>query len=127
MKAAVLGTPFKIGNGGGTDLIYAADVARALLAAAKTRLDGARVYNLHGESVKIAAVIRLIEEAWPRAKGLLSHVEEAPPFAEALDDARYQRELGPAPRTGAREGIRETLETFARLQAEGRLDARELA
>jgi len=127
MKAAVLGTPFKIGYGGGTDLIYVADVARALLAAATARLDGARIYNLHGESVKIAAAIRLIEEAWPRAKGLLSHVEEAPPFAEALDDARYQRELGPAPRTGARDGIRETLETFARLHAEGRLDARELA
>ncbi|HXU88036.1 MAG TPA: NAD(P)-dependent oxidoreductase [Methylomirabilota bacterium] len=126
MKAAVLGRPFKIAYGGGTDLIYVADVARALVAAAQARLDGARVYNLHGESVKIAEVIRLIEAAWPRAKGLLSHVEETPPFAEALDDARYQRELGPVPRTGVRDGIRETLETFARLQAEGRLDAREL-
>jgi nucleoside-diphosphate-sugar epimerase len=127
MKAAVLGKPFKIGYGGGTDLIYVADVARALLAASKARLDRARVYNLHGESVKIADVLRIIEDAWPRAKGLLSHVEEAPPFAEALDDARYQRELGPAPRTGARDGVRQTLETFARLSSEGRLDARELA
>jgi hypothetical protein len=57
----------------------------------------------------------------------VSHVEEAPPFAEALDDARYQRELGPAPRTAARDGIRQTLEAFARLHADGRLDARELA
>ena len=127
MKAAVLGKPFAIGYGGGTDLIYTADVARALLAASKARLEGARVYNLHGESVKIAAVIGLIEAAWPRAKGLLSHVEEAPPFAEALDDTRYQRELGPAPRTGIREGIRQTIEAFARLSSEGRLDARELA
>jgi len=127
MKAAVVGKPFTIGYGGGTDLIYTADVARALLAASTARLDGARVYNLHGESVKIAEVIRLIEAAWPRAKGLLSHVEQAPPFAEALDDARYQRELGPAPRTAIRDGIAQTLETFARLQAEGRLDVRELA
>jgi nucleoside-diphosphate-sugar epimerase len=127
MKAAVLGQPFTIGYGGGTDLIYAADVARALLAASKARLDDARVYNLHGESVKIAEVIRIIEAAWPRAKGLLSHVEEPPPFAEALDDARYQRDLGPAPRTGIHDGVRQTLETFARLSSEGRLDARELA
>ena len=125
-KAAVLGKPFKIAYGGGTDLIYVTDVARALLAAAKARLDGARVYNLHGESVKIADVLGIIEAEWPRAKGLLSHVEEAPPFAEALDDARYQRELGPAPRTAARDGVRQTLETFARLSSEGRLDAREL-
>ena len=127
MKAAVLGKRFTIGYGGSTDLIYAADVARALLAASKARLDGARVYNLHGESVKIAEVIRLIEAAWPRAKGLLSHVEEPPPFAEALDDARYQRELGPAPRTTVSDGVARTLETFARLSSEGRLDARELA
>ena len=127
MKAAVLGKPFKIGYGGGTDLIYTADVAQALLAASRARLHGARVYNLHGESVKIAEVVRLIEAAWPSAKGLLSHVEEPPPFAEALDDARYQRELGPAPRTSIRDGIRRTLDAFAQLSSEGRLDARELA
>jgi nucleoside-diphosphate-sugar epimerase len=127
MRAAVLRKPFTIPYGGGTDLIYVEDVARALLAASAARLAGARVYNLHGESVKIAEVIRIIEAAWPRAKGLLSHVEEAPPFAEALDDARYQRDLGPAPRTGVHDGVRQTLEAFARLSSEGRLDARELA
>jgi hypothetical protein len=77
--------------------------------------------------VKIAELLRTIEAVWPRAKDLLSHVEEPPPFAEALDDARYQRELGPAPRTGIHDGVRQTLEVFARLSSEGRLDARELA
>jgi hypothetical protein len=57
----------------------------------------------------------------------VTHVEEAPPFAEALDDTRYQKDLGPAPRTGVRDGIRKTLDEFARLHKEGRLDARELA
>lgn len=126
MKAAVLGTRYTIPYGGGTDLIYTADVARALLAAATARLDGARVYNLHGESVKIAGIVRAIEDAWPAAKGLVSHVEEPVPFAEALDDARYQHDLGPAPRTGLAEGVRMTVEEFARLKQEGRLDAREL-
>lgn len=127
MKAAVLGKPFTIPYGGGTDLIYTEDVARALLAAGAARLDGARTYNLHGESVRIAAVVRTIEEAWPSAKGLVGHVETPVPFAEALDDARYQTELGPAPRTAFRDGVRQTLDTFARLQKDGRLDARELA
>jgi nucleoside-diphosphate-sugar epimerase len=127
MKAAVIGRPFKIPYGGGTDLIYTEDVARALLAAARAKLEDARTYNLHGESVKIAAVVRAIEDAWPKAKGLVSHVEEAPPFAEALDDARYQQELGPAPRTSLSDGVAKTLDAFARLQKEGRLDARELA
>jgi nucleoside-diphosphate-sugar epimerase len=127
MKAAVVGKPFTIGYGGGTDLVYTEDVARALLAAAHARLDGARVYNLHGESVTIAHVVRVIEDAWPRAKGLVSHLEEPMPFAEALDDARYQRDLGPAPRTSLADGVRKTIDEFARLQEEGRLDARELA
>jgi nucleoside-diphosphate-sugar epimerase len=127
MKAAVLGRPFEIRWGGGTDLIYTEDVTRALLAAAASRLDGARVYNLHGTSARIADVVRIIEDAWPAAKGLLSHVEQSIPFPDALGDARYQKELGPAPTTALADGIRRTVDQFARLEREGRLDARELA
>src|SRR6266850_8279357 len=54
MKAAVLGRRFQIRWGGSTDLIYTEDVARACIAASTTTLDGARVYNLHGESAKVA-------------------------------------------------------------------------
>jgi nucleoside-diphosphate-sugar epimerase len=127
MKAAVLGRPFQIRWGGRTDLIYVEDVARALLAGARSRLDGARVYNLHGTSAAVRDVVALIEACWPRARGLVSHVERPIPFPEALDDARYQADLGPAPPTPLEQGVRRTLEAFARLAAEGRLDARELA
>lgn len=127
MKAAVLGRPYRIPWGGASDLIWAGDVARALLAAAGSSLDGAHVYNLHGASTSIADLVRLIETAWPAAKGLVTHVEQPIPFPAALDDARYQRDLGPAPPTPLEVGVRRTLEAFARLRQEGRLDARELA
>jgi len=127
MKAAVLGRPYRIAWGGASDLIFAADVARALLAAADSSLDGARVYNLHGASTSIADLVGLIEACWSSAKGLLSHAAQPIPFPAALDDARYQRDLGPAPPTPLEEGVRRTLDAFARLQHEGRLDARELA
>src|SRR5204863_427036 len=110
----------------GVDLIFVEDVAGALLAAAGAAFDGARVYNLHGEAVAIADVVRLIHEAWPAAKGRISHNEVPTPFAEALDDARYQRDFGPRTRTSLRDGFRRTLDEFARLQKEGRLDTREL-
>jgi len=126
MKSAVLGRAFKIRWGGRTDLVYVEDVARALLAAAASRLDGARVYNLHGASVAIAELVRMIEAAWPRAQGLITHVEQPIPFPAALDDARYQKDLGPAPPTALADGLRMTLDEFARLQEDGRLDAREL-
>jgi len=127
MKAAVLGRPYQIRWGGATDLIYADDVAQACIAASTSALDRARVYNLHGESARIADVVRMIEEAWPAARGKLSHVEQPIPFPGALDDPGYQRDLGPRPRTGLRDGIRKTLDEFAALQKADRLDARELA
>ena len=126
MKAAVLGRPFQIRYGGATDLIYTEDVARALLAAAAATHDGARVYNLHGECARIADVVRLIESSWPAAKGLITHAEASMPFADALDDARYQRDFRPAPATTLADGVKRTLDEFARLAKDGRLDAREL-
>jgi nucleoside-diphosphate-sugar epimerase len=126
MKAAVLGRPFQIRWGGATDLIYADDVARACIAASTTTLDGARVYNLHGESATVAEVARLIEQAWPSAKGAITHIEQAIPFPSELADHGYQRDLGPVPRTSLADGIRKTLDEFAALEKAGRLDAREL-
>ena len=127
MKAAVVGKPFQIRWGGATDLIYTEDVARAFLAAARSRLDGARVYNLHGASARVADVVALIERTWPAAKGTITHVEQPIPFPDALDDTRYQHDLGPAAATPLADGVRRTIQEFARLQKEGRLDARELA
>ena len=46
--------------------------------------------------------------------------------AKLRDDATLQRDLGPMPRTPLREGIRQTLGHFRRLQAEGRLDTADL-
>jgi len=126
MKSAMLGRPFQIRWGGATDLIYADDVARACIAASTTTLEGARVYNLYGESAKVADIARLIEEAWPSPKGTITHIEQAIPFPSELADPGYQRDLGPTPRTGLKDGIRKTLDEFAALQKAGRLDARKL-
>ena len=126
MKAAVIGKPYQIRWGGSTDLIYTEDVARALTKASRATLDRARVYNLHGSSVSIADVVKMIETAWPQAKGLITHVEQALPFPAGLDDTRYQRDLGPATPTALVDGVRRTLDEFARLHKDGRLDTREL-
>jgi nucleoside-diphosphate-sugar epimerase len=126
IKAAVLGRPYELRWGGSTDLIYVEDVARALVRASRSTLDRARVYNLHGSAVALADVVRVIETAWPQARGSITHVEQTMPFATALDDTRYQRDLGPAPPTALVDGVRRTLDEFARLHRDGRLDVREL-
>ncbi len=127
MKAAVLGRPFQIRWGGATDLIYTEDVARALIKGSRATLDRARVYNLHGSAASVADVVRTIETARPQARGLITHLEPPLPFPTALDDTRYQRDLGPATPTALVDGVRRTLDEFARLDKDGRLDARELA
>jgi UDP-glucose 4-epimerase len=122
----VLGRPYELRWGGATDLIYAEDVARAFIRASRATLDRARVYNLHGSSTTLADVVKTIEAAWPSAKGVITHVDQPMPFPAALDDTRYQRELGPAPPTALVDGVRRTLDEFARLDKDRRLDAREL-
>ena len=56
----------------------------------------------------------------------LTHVEQPIPFPAALDDARYQKDLGPAPPTSLADGAAKTLDEFERLRKDGRLDSREL-
>jgi nucleoside-diphosphate-sugar epimerase len=126
MKAAVVGRPFHIRWGGASDLIYVEDVAGAIVAASDSSQPGARVYNLHGESVKIARVVEMLEEAWPKAKGTITFDPTPIPFPDALADHGFQRDLGPRPRTGFRDGLHKTLDEFAALKKAGRLDTREL-
>src|SRR3989442_12336495 len=101
MKAAVLGRSFKIRWGGRTDLVFTEDVARALLAASRSRLDGARAYNLHGASAAVTDVVRPIGDTWPSPRGLLSPGEEPIPFPAAPADPRSQEDLGPRARAPA--------------------------
>ncbi|MFQ5899864.1 MAG: NAD-dependent epimerase/dehydratase family protein [Candidatus Methylomirabilia bacterium] len=126
MKAAVLRRPFRIRWGGTTDFQYTRDVAAASIAAMRATLDGARVFNLHGESAAVSQVVAWIEEACPQARGLISALDTPLPLPAALDDGGLQRAVGPLAMTPLREGIRRTVEEFTRLKEVERLDTREL-
>ena len=126
MKAAVLGRPFELRWGGTTDLIYVEDVARAFIRASRATLDRARVYNLHGSTDHAGRRGPDDRDGVAIGQGAHHPRRAAMPFPSALDDTRYQRELGPAPATALVDGVRRTLDEFARLQNDGRLDAREL-
>ncbi|HEX6625354.1 MAG TPA: NAD(P)-dependent oxidoreductase [Pyrinomonadaceae bacterium] len=126
MKAAVVGRPFRIRFGGRTDFQYVADTADTFIRAAVSDLEGAHVFNLHGETVRIEDVVAEIESAWPAARGLITH-EEAPLAIPAeLDDAAIRAALGELPRTPLSEGVRATIGRFAELRREGRLETSDL-
>jgi nucleoside-diphosphate-sugar epimerase len=126
MKAAVLGRPYRIRFGGRTDFQYVADTADAFIRAAASDLEGAHVFNLHGETVRIADVVAEIERARPDARGRITFDDAPLAIPSEFDDTAVRAALGPLPATPLAEGVRATVERFAQLQSAGRLDTSDL-
>src|SRR5213075_982718 len=62
MKSAVLGRPFHIRFSGATDFQYVADTAAAFIACADKAPEGAHVFNLHGETLSVDLIAKVINE-----------------------------------------------------------------
>lgn len=127
MKAAVAGRPFHIRFGGTSDFIHAGDVAAAFIACADEAPEGAHVFNLHGETMAVEALVRTIERHLPAsARGLITFGGPPIPMPPALDDTALRAVLSNLPRTGIDEGVRDTIGRFAALREAGRLDTSDI-
>jgi len=126
MKAAAVGRPFHIRFGGKTDFLYVADSADAFIRAASADLEGSHVFNSHGESVEMAAVVEEIEKLIPEAKGRITFDPTPLALPPELDDSAIVRALGDVPHTPLSQGMKETIERFAFLRRAGRLDTADL-
>jgi len=124
MKAAVLDLPFHIRFSGATDFQYVADTAAAFIASADAPLEGAHVFNLHGETVEVARIAEVINDV--AGKDLVSFGGPPIPIAPALSDAAIRRAVGDLPSTPLEAGIRETMDRFAELRDSGRLDTSDI-
>ena len=119
--AAIVGRPFEIGFSGRTLFQYTADVGATLVRAARSGLDGARIFNLGGSSATVDEVVAAIEAAVPGAAGLIRVSGQALPFPDEIDASGIGA-LGPLPITPIDTAVAETAALFQRLQEEGRLD-----
>jgi UDP-glucose 4-epimerase len=126
MKAAVVGRPFHIRFGGRTDFQYVADTADLFIRASLAELEGAHVFNLHGETVHVADVVSEIERAWPESRGTITYADAPLSIPAELDDELIRAALGEPPATPLAEGVGETIARFRELQREGRLDTADL-
>ncbi|HMG72510.1 MAG TPA: NAD(P)-dependent oxidoreductase [Pyrinomonadaceae bacterium] len=126
MKAAVVGRPFHIRFGGRTDFQYVRDTADVFIRAATSDLTGAHVFNLHGETISIADVVAEIERVRPEAAGTITYADEPLAIPAEMDDHAIREALGYLPATPLAEGVHSTIERFAELQIEGRLDTSDL-
>jgi nucleoside-diphosphate-sugar epimerase len=126
IKSLALGRPYHISYGGLQDLQLADDVAKTFVNCLDRPYSGAKSYNLRGHVVDLAAFHRALCEVEPAAKQLVTFGDRQIAIAYDLSDDGLQRDLGPMPRTPLAEGVRQTLEHFRRLKAEGRLDTADL-
>jgi len=120
IAAAVLGRPYRISFSGTTLYQYAEDVAATLVAASRSSLTGAQVFNLGGSSVAIPEWIAAIEAVVPSAAGSLTAADVTLPFPSDIAHDGLGA-IGPVPVTPFREGIAATVEILQDLQAAGRL------
>ncbi|HEX7296393.1 MAG TPA: NAD(P)-dependent oxidoreductase [Pyrinomonadaceae bacterium] len=127
MKAAVLRRPFHIRFSGSTDFQYVADTAAAFIACADQMPEGAHVFNLHGETVEVSAIAKLINELSLNSNGDTVTFGGPPiPIAPAMNDSAIRKLIGEIPSTPIEDGIRETLERFSILRDAGRLDTTDI-
>ncbi|MBL7009448.1 MAG: epimerase, partial [Planctomycetes bacterium] len=109
---------FQIRFSGATDYQHVGDCAAAFVAAADRGPAGAAVYNLHGESVDMDRVRELIVRFGPTGTAERISVDgPVLPIPPALDAAAIAGALGELPRISLEDGVRLTMEHFARLES----------
>jgi nucleoside-diphosphate-sugar epimerase len=126
IKAVMLGRPYHINFGGWTDFQYVDDVAKTFVHSLERPYTGAKSYNLRGAVVTVADFVKALCEVLPDAANLVTVGTTQIAIAYDLSDAGIERDLGPMPKTPLAAGIRETVEIFKQLHAEGRLDTSDL-
>ena len=122
MLAAAVGRPYEITYGGTLVYHHADDVAGAFIAAARTRLDGAPVYNLGGSTVSMEQIVAAIAEVVPGSAGRIGFDPTPLPHPSSADDRALNEALGPIHYRSLVQGVGDTVEVFRRAIAAGRLD-----
>jgi UDP-glucuronate 4-epimerase len=119
--AAVLGQPYRVSFSGPTMYQYAADVARTLIAASRSSVEGAHVFNLPGAVADGRAFAAAIEAVVPGASQRIEFEPGDLPFPSEIDHDGIEA-IDPAAVTPLAEGIAETVGILRSLAQDGRLD-----
>jgi nucleoside-diphosphate-sugar epimerase len=116
MKAVVLGQPFQIRLTGHMDLQYVRDVADAFAACLLATREGAFVFNLEGDVIRMDGLIELLERLRPGAAQLISAQGPQVPVCWRMDDSQLRAYVPNLTKTPLAEGVAETLDKFERLR-----------
>lgn len=122
--SALLGRDFEIGFGGRVLFQFAPDVARAFIAASRSSLDGARVYNINGTLASVDAFVEALERQLPGAAELVQRSGGPLDFPEEIDSTSLA-EIGDIAVTPLDEAIATTVALFRERLEQGQLDPAE--
>ena len=99
------------------DLQYAEDVAGIFIRGAIATLEGAHVFNLAGEVIRMEDLITLLDRIRPGAAELVTCAGPTVGVAYRMDDSAIRSKLPDLPRTPLEVGAARTIEIFERLRA----------
>jgi nucleoside-diphosphate-sugar epimerase len=126
IKSLALHRSYHISYGGWQDMQLVDDVAKIIVRCLEAPYTGAESYNLRGHVVDLPTLHKAMVQVEPATAKLITYGERQIAIAYDLDDGALQHDLGPMPLTPLENGIRQTLEHFRKLKAEGRLDTADL-
>ncbi|MCC6585399.1 MAG: SDR family oxidoreductase [Bryobacterales bacterium] len=121
MKAVALGKPFQIRVSGYMDLQYTEDVAETFIRCALSDVEGAHVFNLAGSIVDMNDFVALLDRYRPGAAKLITVGGNPVPVSYRMNASQLNATVPGIQQTSLDDGVRQTLDLFDRLQAEGRL------
>jgi nucleoside-diphosphate-sugar epimerase len=122
MLAAAIGRPYHISFGGTSVYHHAQDVAAVFIKAARTRLEGAPVYNLGGSTAHMREIVTAIEAAKPEIAGKITFEPEGLSGPTEIDDSALNAALGPIRWRPLAEGVRQTIEHLAAAAQANKVD-----
>ncbi|MDQ2682685.1 MAG: NAD-dependent epimerase/dehydratase family protein [Chloroflexota bacterium] len=122
MLAAAAGQPYHISFGGTGFFQHADDVAKSLIQAARSSVNGAPTFNLGGTKVSIEQAIEAITAAAPESEGTITAETNQLPFPDEYDGAPLDAAIGTVGWRSFAEGTKQTIEHFRQAIADGRID-----
>ena len=122
MLAAAVGRPYHISFGGTAVYHHADDAAAVFIRAARTRLAGAPVYNLGGNTVTMDEIVAAIETAVPAMRGQITFEPAQLHTPTAIDDSAINHALASVHWRPLTEGVQQTVELFQTAAGAGKVD-----
>ena len=122
MLAAAIGRGYRITYGSQLVFHHADDVAAAMILAARTRLEGAPVFNLGGSAAPMREVVDAIEEVVPESQGRISYDPQVLPHPDDVDNSVLNAAIPGIRWRSLVDGVRDTVEHFRGAVAAGRID-----